>query len=114
MNISNQNQLKDKSDVHYFELPYIDLSCHIKIKLLYCHNRVCDCQKVSLNSHHEDQYLDVTTTFTNFNSFTTFLTLCLSYFEIANQIYDENVAQAIRNMEMISNSLKSATLKLLF
>ena len=31
---SNQNQLKDKSDVHYFKLPYIDnLSHHIKIKL---------------------------------------------------------------------------------
>ena len=31
---SNQNQLKDKSDVHYFKLPYIDnLSPHIKVKL---------------------------------------------------------------------------------
>ena len=31
---SNQNQLKDKSDVHYFELPYIgNLSHHIKIKV---------------------------------------------------------------------------------
>ena len=31
---SNQNQLKDKSDVHYFELPYIsNLSHHVKIKL---------------------------------------------------------------------------------
>ena len=31
---SNQNQLKDKSDVHYFKLPYIgNLSHHIKIKL---------------------------------------------------------------------------------
>ena len=30
---SNQNQLKDKSDVHYFKLPYIsNLSHHIKIK----------------------------------------------------------------------------------
>ena len=29
---SNQNQLKDKSDVHYFKLPYIgNLSHHIKI-----------------------------------------------------------------------------------
>ena len=29
---SNQNQLKDRSDVHYFELPYIgNLSHHIKI-----------------------------------------------------------------------------------
>ena len=31
---SNQSQLKDKSDVHYFKLPYIDnLSHHIKNKL---------------------------------------------------------------------------------
>ena len=31
---SNQNQLKGKSDVHYFKLPYIDnLSHHIKNKL---------------------------------------------------------------------------------
>ena len=32
---SNQNQLKDKSDVHYFKLPYIgNLLDHIKNKLL--------------------------------------------------------------------------------
>ena len=32
---SNQNQLKDTYDVHYFKLPYIDnLSHHIKNKLL--------------------------------------------------------------------------------
>ena len=31
---SNQNQLKDKSDIHYFKLPYIgNLSHHIKNKL---------------------------------------------------------------------------------
>ena len=31
---SNQNQLKDKSEVHYFKLPYIgNLSHHIKNKL---------------------------------------------------------------------------------
>ena len=31
---SNQNQLKDRSDVHYFKLPYISsLSHHIKNKL---------------------------------------------------------------------------------
>ena len=31
----NQNQLKGKSDVHYFKLPYIgNLSHHIKNKLL--------------------------------------------------------------------------------
>ena len=32
---SNQNQLKDKSEVHYFKLPYIgNLSHHIKNKFL--------------------------------------------------------------------------------
>ena len=31
---SNQNQLKEKSDIHYFKLPYIsNLSHHIKNKL---------------------------------------------------------------------------------
>ena len=35
-------------------------------------NKVCDCQKALLNSHHGPQYLDVTTTFTSFNYFTTF------------------------------------------
>ena len=31
---SNQNQLKDKSDIYYFKLPYIgNLSHHIKNKL---------------------------------------------------------------------------------
>ena len=31
---SNQNQLKDKSDVHYFKLPYTgNVSRHIKYKL---------------------------------------------------------------------------------
>ena len=30
---SNQNNLNDTSDVHYFKLPYIGLSHHIKIKL---------------------------------------------------------------------------------
>ena len=31
---SNQNQLKDTSDIHYFKLPYINiLSHHIKNKL---------------------------------------------------------------------------------
>ena len=31
----------------------------------------------------------------------------LFYFEIANQIYDKNIAQAIRNMDMNSNNLMS-------
>ena len=39
---SNQNQLKDKSDVHYFKLPYIgNLSHHIKIKLSKLCKKVC-------------------------------------------------------------------------
>ena len=30
---SNENQLKDKCDIHYFKLPYIgNLSHHIKVK----------------------------------------------------------------------------------
>ena len=42
---SNQNQLKDKSDVHYFKLPYIgNLSHHIKNKL----SKLCKefCEKI--------------------------------------------------------------------
>ena len=40
---SNQNQLKDKSDVHYFKLPYIsNLSHHIKIKLLKLCKEFCE------------------------------------------------------------------------
>ena len=30
----------------------------------------------------------------------------MSYFETANQIYDKNIAQAIRNREMNSNTLE--------
>ena len=38
----NQNQLKDKSDVRYFELPYIgNLSHHIKSKLLKLWKEFC-------------------------------------------------------------------------
>ena len=37
-----------------------------------CCNRACDCRKASLNGYHDWQYLDVTKTFTNFDSFTTF------------------------------------------
>ena len=35
-------------------------------------NSVCDCRKALLNGGHDCQYLDVTTTFANFNTFTTF------------------------------------------
>ena len=39
---SNQNQLKDKSDVHYFKLPYIgNLSHHIKNKLSKLCKELC-------------------------------------------------------------------------
>ena len=39
---SNQNKLKDKSEVHYFKLPYIgNLSHYIKIKLLKLCNTFC-------------------------------------------------------------------------
>ena len=39
---SNQNQLKDKSDVHYFKLPFIgNLSHHIKNKLLQVCKEFC-------------------------------------------------------------------------
>ena len=39
---SNQNQLKDKSDVQYFKLPYIgNLSHHIKIKLSKLFKEFC-------------------------------------------------------------------------
>ena len=39
---SNQNQLKDQSDVHYFKLPYIgNHSHHIKVKLLKLCKEFC-------------------------------------------------------------------------
>ena len=44
---SNQNQLRDKPDVHYIKLPYIDnLSYHIKVKLSKLCKEFC---KKSLN-----------------------------------------------------------------
>ena len=40
--ISNQSQLKDKSEVHYFKLPYIsNLSHHIKNKLSKLSKEFC-------------------------------------------------------------------------
>ena len=39
---SNQNQLKDKSDIYYFKIPYIgNLSHHIKIKLSKLCKEIC-------------------------------------------------------------------------
>ena len=60
-----------------------------------------------MNGHYDRQYLDVTTTFNNFNSFATFSKIIFAIFEITNQIYDKNIAQAIRNVEMNSNNLTS-------
>ena len=60
--------------------------------------------KSLVNSDHEHQYLNVTTTFANFNYFATFSKAILTIFKIANQIYDRNIAQAIGNMEMVSNN----------
>ena len=65
-------------------------------------NSACNCRKASLNGHHDHQYLDVTTTFTNFNSFITFSKQSLSYFEMANQIYDKNIAQEFRRRAVIT------------
>ena len=48
----------------------------------------CDCQNASLNGHHDLKQL-------------------LPYFKIADQIYDRNIAQAIKNMEMVGNNLTS-------
>ena len=68
-------------------------------------NRACDCLKSLLNSHHHCQYLDVSTTFTNFNFLPQlFLKQYLPYFEIGNQIYNGDTAKAIRNMEIFSNN----------
>ena len=72
-----------------------------------CRNRVCDCRKASLNGRHDWQYLDVTTTFTNFNSFTKFSQTIFAIFSKSKTIYDVNIVLAISNIEMVSNSLKS-------
>ena len=46
---SNQNQLKDTSDVHYFKLPYIDnLSHHIKNKLSKLCTKFCK-ENININ-----------------------------------------------------------------
>ena len=51
------------------------------------------------------QNLDVTTTLTYFNSFTTFSKESLPYLcQIANQIDDKNIAQTTRNIEMNCNN----------
>ena len=70
-----------------------------------CHNRVYDCQKAFLNHHHDCQYLDdVTTTFANFNSF---ISSSERIFAILwnKQIYNKNITQATKNMELNGNNL---------
>ena len=68
-------------------------------------NRVSDHRKALLNGHHDRQYLDVTTTLTNFNFLHFFPVQSLPYFKIADQIFDGNITPAIRNMEIVSNNL---------
>ena len=68
-----------------------------------CCKSISDCLQVSSNSHHNSQYLDVITTFTNFNSFATssktiFLVLCSKQFNKSN-------LQDSRNMELVNNNL---------
>ena len=58
---SNQNQLKDASNVHYFKLPYIgNLSHHIKNKLSKLSKRFCK---------ENDNIKVVFTSFKNKNNF---------------------------------------------
>ena len=70
-----------------------------------------------MKGHHDDQYLDVTTTFTNFCFSQVFLKQYLPYFELTNQIYDKDIAQVIGNMpDMLEicncfNSLRSLRTK---
>ena len=50
------------------------------------HNRACDRQLASLDGHHDYQYIDVTTNFTNLFLLQLFLKQYLPYFQTANQI----------------------------
>ena len=68
-------------------------------------SKVCDRRKASLNGHHDCRYLDVTTTFTNFNSLTIFSKTILPCFKKTNQIYDEGIAQTATHMEIVSKNL---------
>ena len=58
---NNQNQLKEKSDVHYFQLPYIgNLSGNIKIKLSKLCKEFCKENfniKLVFNSFKVENYL---------------------------------------------------------
>ena len=61
---SNQNQLKDKPDVHYFKLPYTgNLSHHINNKLL----RLCKdfCKENFFNSFKVKNYFSYKGTIPN-------------------------------------------------
>ena len=66
-------------------------------------NRACDHQKALSNGHHDCQYLHITTTLLILILLQLFLKQSLPYIEIANQIYNKNIVQAIRDMEMKSN-----------
>ena len=69
-------------------------------------NRICDCRKALLNGHRDCQYPDITTTFTNFNSFLSISKRIFAMFW-NSQMLDKNTAQVTRNMEMNCNNLMS-------
>ena len=50
------------------------------------HNRACDRRLASLDGHHDCQYIDVTTVFTNLFLLQLFLKQYLPNFQTANQI----------------------------
>ena len=62
--------------------------------VIYHRNRAFDRWKASLNGHHDWLPIPIIKQY-------------LPHFEIANQVYDKNIAQVIRYMEMNSNNLAS-------
>ena len=80
---SNQNQLKDKSDFHYFKLPYINnLSHHIKNKLLKLSKEICKENfniKLVFNSFKIENYFSYKDPILNdLNSFLVYKFTCAS------------------------------------
>ena len=80
---SNQNQLKDKSNVHYFKLPYIgNLSHHIKYKLLKLCKEFCKEKfniKLVFNSFKIKNYFEYKDLIPNdFKSFLLYIFPCAS------------------------------------
>ena len=61
-------------------------------------NRICDCRKASFKGHQDWKNLDVTTTFSDFNSLTTSSKTIFAIFWNSNQIYDKNMTQVIGNV----------------